>query len=111
MTVREMVSEVQRELLAGNVTPERGAALDNRLSALLGNCLEEIRDADAEFNLVLLGCLKAEKAANRAKVLAETMPQYARRREARDTETLILEMIRSLRHHGRIAQEEMRLQR
>ena len=111
MTVREMVAEIQRELLKGNVTPDRGAQLDAKLSALLGNCFEEIREADLEYSRVLLEMFKVHAKANRAKIEAETTPEYVRRKEARDTHTLVLEMIHSLRHLGRVATEEMRLTR
>ena len=111
MTVRELVEDVRREMLKGNITPDRGAQLDARLSALLGNCFEEIREADLEYNVVLLQMFKVHTKANRAKIEAETTAEFVRRREARDTHTLVLEMIHSLRHLGRVASEEMRLQR
>lgn len=106
-----MVADIQREMRKGELTPDRGANYDNVLSSLLGNCLEEIREADAAYNAVYLRELEARGKANRAKVVAETSPEFLRRQEARDTEKLILEMVRSLRHLGRVNSDAMRLQR
>jgi hypothetical protein len=77
----------------------------------MGNTNDEIREADAAYATVLLTCLNTEEKANRAKIRAEISPEYARKREARDTKELVLELVRSLRHYLRCLQEEMRLAR
>lgn len=110
MTVREMVAECQREML-GDVSPERAAQLLSKMTALLGNCNAEIREADAQFAQVLLGCLNSEAKANRARIIAETTPEYQRKCEARDTKELVIEMVRSFKYILRAAEEEMRLSR
>ncbi len=79
------------------------------LSALLGNCNDEIRKADASYAEVLLRFLESEDAANRAKVRAECSPEFQRKREARDTKELVIEMVRSLKYLLRSVEEEMRL--
>lgn len=81
------------------------------LTALLGNCLKEIRDADAAYAKVLLACLESEERANRAKIRAEITPEFARKQEARDTRELVQEMVRSLKYYLRSLDEEMRLAR
>ncbi len=70
-----------------------------------------MRVADMAFATVLLQHLNGEEAANRAKIRAETTPEYLRKREARDTKELVTELIRSLKYMLRSQAEEMRLSR
>jgi len=111
MTIREMVKEIQDELRQGDPTPGDAARFDLRLSALLGNCLTEIREADMAYAHVLLGYLQSEHKSSHAKIKAETSPEAARLREARDTKALVIEMLRAVRHFGRAVSEEARLSR
>ena len=109
-TVRKLVREMQVEIRdTPDLSPDRASALLNRLTALLGNCNDEIREADAEYAAVLLEALKTNEVASRAKIWAETTPQYARKREARDTKELVVELVRSLKYFLKSKQEEMRL--
>ena len=111
-TVREMVTAIQVEVRdTPDLLPMRASQLLMQGTALIGNVNAEIRDADAKYNLVLLDCLKTEDKANRAKIVAETTPAYARRREARDTLTLLEALIASLKIFIRAQTEEMRLAR
>lgn len=110
MTVREMIAAIQDELLT-DLQPTRAAELLVKGTSLLGNCATEIREADAAYAGVLLQHLESEEAANRAKIRAETTPAYLRKREARDTQALLLEMIRSLKYFLRVQEEEMKLSR
>jgi hypothetical protein len=110
-TIRDMVKAFQIEIRDTAVTPDRTAELLAKLTALLGNVNEEIREADHAYAVVLLRCLDANEAANRARIRAETTPEYARRREARDIKELTIEMIRSLKVVLKTHQEEMRLTR
>jgi hypothetical protein len=109
VTVRSLVKSAQREIAAGNLLPLRAAELLTQLTALLGNVAEEIREADLDYARVLLVHLESEEAANRAKIRAETTPEYQRKREARDTRELVLELIRSLKYLLKTQQEEMRM--
>ena len=102
---------MQQEILHTELTPTRAAEIDTKLTALLGNVMVECREADAAFNAVLLAHLDSEEAASRAKIRAATTPEYARLREAKDTEKLCVELIRSLRHYQRTARTEMELTR
>lgn len=112
VTVRGLVKRIQQQVLnASDLTPTRAAELETKLTALLGNVNAESREADAAFNAVLLRHLESEEAASRAKIRAETTPEYRRKREARDCKELCIELIRSLRHYLRTAAEEMRLSR
>lgn len=112
MTVRDMVRDIQREVMSpDDLTPERARQMRLTLTALLGNCNDEIRKADVEYAAVLLRCLDECETANRARIKAETTPEYQRKREARDTHELVQELIRSLRDWLRSLEEEMRLTR
>ena len=111
-SVRERVKAAQKELRdGGDLLPTRAAQLLMELTALLGNCLEEIREADHAYAVVLLGALETSEKANRAKIWAETSVEYQRKREARDTRELVQEMTRSLKYFLRSQEEEMRLSR
>lgn len=111
MTVREMVKQMQTEIRDTDVSPMRAAELLTKLTALVGNCNDEIRKADHHYAMILLTCLESDEAANRAKIRAETTNEYQRKREARDTKELVVELIRSLKYQLRAAEEEMRLAR
>lgn len=111
MTVRDLVGSLQREVLAGDLLPERASDILLKLTALLGNCASEIRDADMAYANRLLVALDTHDKANRARIVAETTPEYARKREAHDTKDLVVELIRSLRQMLRTAGDEMRLSR
>lgn len=108
-TVRSLVAEAQTEIRDTDLTPDRARVRLAQLSALLGNCNDEIRMADAGYAVVLLKFLESDEAVNRAKVRAECSPEFQRKREARDTKELVLELIRSLKYWLRSVEEEMRL--
>lgn len=110
-TVRDLVKAMQVEILRGDLQPTRATELLTKLTALLGSCFEEIREADHEYAVVLLQHLESETKANRAKIRAETTPEYSRKREARDTRDLVQELIGSLKYLLRSAEAEMRLSR
>ena len=110
MTVRGYIKEIQVEIReSADLQPDRAAELLNRLSSLIGNCNDEIREADAAFAVVLLKHLESEEAANRAKIRAETTPEFQRKREARDTRDLAVELMRSLKYFLKVKTEEMRM--
>ena len=112
MTVRDMVHAAQVEIRnSEDLTPGRASELLVMLTALLGNVLDEIRAADAAYAHVLLTFLDEEKKANRARIRSEITPEFARKKEARDTQILVTELIRSLRQMLRTQAEEMRLTR
>lgn len=111
-TVRGFIREIQVEIReTADLQPDRAAELLTRLTSLIGNCNDEIREADAEYATVLLKHLESEEAANRAKIRAETTAEYSRKREARDTKELAVELVRSLKYFLRSKEEEMRLSR
>lgn len=110
-SVRTLVDDARREILAGDLGPARAGEIATQLSALLGNISTEIRDADMAYNVVFAKCLDECGKANRAKIRAELSEEYARKREAHDLHMVAVEMIRSLRKLQDTFREEMRLQR
>jgi hypothetical protein len=111
MTVREMVKGMAAEIRDTSLEPSRARELLSKLTALIGNCNDEIRAAELDYAQVLLHCLDSEAKANRARIRAETSPEFARKQEARDTRELVIELIRSLKYVLRGVEEEMRLSR
>lgn len=111
MTVRDIVRAAQREIRDGDLTPGRASDLLAQLTSVLSTVLEEIRSADMDYANVLLRMLDSEEAANRAKIRAQTTPEFARAREAKDTHTVLVELIRSLKVILKAQTEEMRLTR
>jgi len=111
-TVRELVRGYQREIQQTNdLQPERAADLLMHLTALLGNCADEIRAADAEYAVTLLHYLDTESKANRARIRAEISPEFRRRQEARDTKELVVELSRSLKYFLKTKQDELQMSR
>lgn len=111
MTVRDLVRQAARDIRDGDLTPEQATSLLAQMTSLLGFVLEEIREADMAYANVLLTHLNGEEAANRAKIRAQTTPEYARAREAKDTHSVLVELIRSLKTILKAQTEEMRLTR
>ena len=111
VTVRELVRQYQREIQATDLQPDRAAELLTKLSALIGNVNDAILDADAVYAQHLLQCLDSEAKANRAKIKAETSPEFARKQEARNIKELVLEMTRSLKYYLRAKEEELQVAR
>jgi hypothetical protein len=78
------------------------------LSAVIGNCNDEITKRDMEYNKVLLEWYNKESKANRAKIQAEISPEYEAMRTARNTKDLAMEIIRSLKYFLRNSEDEFR---
>lgn len=111
LSVRDRIRVIQKELRDGALTPDLARESLVTLTALLGNVNDEQRLSDAAYKTVLLGCLNTHAKANRARIEAETSPEYQRAREAKDTASLVVEMVRSCRAYLRSLDEEMRLAR
>ena len=110
-SVRERIKKVQTELRDGALTPDLTRESLVVLTALMGNVLDEQRESDHAYKVVLLACLKTHEKANRARIEAEVTPEYQRAREARDTADLVQEMIRSCKAYLRSLDTEMQLAR
>lgn len=111
-SVRELVKSAQREIQRQpDLLPERAAELLMMLTSLMGNCADEIRQADLDYANVLLNYLRTEEKANHARIKAETSPEYLRKREARDTLILVTELCRSLKYYLKAKTDELQLAR
>lgn len=111
LSIRERIRKIQVDLRDGALTPDMARESLVMLTALLGNVHDEQRIRDVDYKRVLLAAYEAEKKANRARMVAETSPEYALAREAKDAGTLVQEMIRSCRAYLRSLDEELRLAR
>lgn len=111
-TVRELVKGYQREIQqSDDLLPDRAAELLMKLTALCGNCNDEIRFSDSEYAVTLLHYLDSEAKANRARIRAEISPEFRRKQEARDTKELVVELTRALKYFLRAKAEELQIAR
>lgn len=108
LTVRDIIKDMQQEIQKGDLQAPRAAEMLTELSALIGNCNDAIRISDLAYNKILLKWLDIETKANRAKIQAETTPEYDAKQIARNTKELALEMIRSLKYFVRQKEDEYR---
>jgi len=107
ITIRDIIKNRQTEVRnSKDLLPQRAAEILAELSALLGNCLDEIREADREYARVLLNYLDTETKANRAKIRAEISPEFQRKQEARNIKELCIELMRSLKYFIKSKGEE-----
>lgn len=109
-TVRDLVRHAQAEMRA-ELEPSRARELLVMLTALIGNVNAASREADMAYNVVLLQHLESSEKANRARIKAESSPEYLRAREARDTKAEIIESVRSLKACIASLSDEMKLAR
>ena len=109
MSVRDLVRSIQREMRDGAPEPLRVQDMLSTLTSLMGNCHDETRIADLDHKKDLLAALQEHGSGVKAKMQAETLPAYARKREAEDTSELVMEMVRSLRRIAESQVQEMRL--
>lgn len=109
MSVRERIRAIQTLLRDSEMTPDSARTFLVQLTALWGHCNDEVRASDVDYKKVLLQAFNEEKTANRARLVAETKPEYARFREARDTQEQVKQMIVTCRAFLRSLDEEMRL--
>ncbi len=108
-TIREMVNAVRDEAMrAEDLLPDRAAELLVKLSALFGNCNDELRRREMAYNQVLMLSYDTELKSNRAKIRAEASPSYEAKIEAKHTKELILELIRSLKFFLKNKEEKKR---
>jgi len=109
MTIREMIEDLRVECLDSSVlTPARASEILVELTALFSNVNEEIRKRDMEYNKILLKTYEEETKANRAKIKAETSPEYEAKRIAKDTKEVLNELIGSLKYYLRSQEQEFK---
>ena len=97
MTVRERIAQIHAQQLKGETTPVQAAQWQATLGALVGNVLQEIREAEGNYHVVYAQLLDAEGKANRATIRAQMTPEWKRLRESKDTLKLVESMVSGLR--------------
>lgn len=110
-SVRDLIRAAQVECRDTDLQPDRAAEILTQMTALLGNCADEVRAADMAYDVVYLELFNEHGAANRARLHANVTPEYARKREAKDTQELAKQLTITLRQFLRTKSDEMRLTR
>jgi hypothetical protein len=109
VTIRERIKAIQVRLRDGAPTPALAREAVMALTALAGNVADEERAAESDYKLVLNAQMEKYEKANRARIAAETTPEYRRWREAHDTAKLVDQMVISCRGYLRSLSDEMRM--
>ena len=105
-SIREMIREYENEILKGDLLPIRASEMLIEMSALLGNVLDKITETEMLYNQVLLKNYDSEKTANRAKIKSEITDEFKNMRDAKNTEKVLLEVIRGLKYFLRMKEDE-----
>jgi len=108
-TIRDRIKVVQAQSILDKPTPPIVRENLMLLAGLYGAVLDEHREADIALAVVTVGYVDAGDAVNRAELRAKVTREYARAREAKDTETLVLEMIRCGKEYLRSLDTEMKM--
>ena len=109
LSIRDRIKVLQAQAITGAITPQQVRENLMLLAALLGAVLDEHREADAAYTRVVIRYIELGDPVNKAELRASISPEYARSREARDTEKLTLEMIRAAKTFLQSLDSEMRL--
>jgi hypothetical protein len=109
VSIRDMVSVIQKRMLSGYGTPHEAAEDLVKATALMANVQKEVREADHAYAVVLLRFLDADEAAARARIRAETSLEYLRKREAKDMGTFLEETVRTLKTLVKLEESQMRM--
>lgn len=111
-SARDHIEAIRRTVRdSTDLSPAQASELLNKLTALLGNVLTEVRERELAYRGVLADCRRRFEKANAAKIEAESTPQYAAWLEAKDVKVITEQLIVSLRASVRLHTEELRLTR
>ena len=88
------------------LSPIRASQILVELSSLLGNIGVEIIEAQLTYNKVLLLELDEDQTASKAKIRAEVTEEYMRLQQAKNTQTVAVEMMRGIKYFLKTAQED-----
>ena len=109
LTIRELIKQIRDEIFKSeDLLPDRAAELLAKLSALYGNCIDEVRKREMEYNKDRRMAYESEGKSNRAEILSKSSPSYEAWREAQDTAKLCLELVRGLKYFLKSKSEELR---
>jgi len=107
-SVRDMVHEIQVRVLKGGLTVDVALEDMNALGALLGNVNDQISKCKMAYNQCYLHHFDVEGKANRARIKADTGPEYAALMDAQNTKELVVTMIGTLKYLVRNEHEHMK---
>ena len=108
-SIRDIITGYSNEIINGDLSPVRASEILANLSALYGNVLDCIKDADVAYNKILLKYYEEEKTANRARIKAEITKEFSDKQNAKNTEKIMLEMARNLKWFLRAKGNEYKL--
>jgi glycerol kinase len=111
MTSSERLAQIQADLLQPDAGPQIARRHLVTLTAMWGDFIATARAADLAYKHVLKRCRSEHKAANIAVIEAETSPEYAAMREAKDNERYVDELIKSCKAAMKSIDSEMQLGR
>ena len=111
MSIRDRIRQIHVQMREHVLTPQQARTFETTLTGLLGNVTDEVLDADHAYRQVFLAAFEREKKQNAARVYADASDEGKRLTEARATEKLVMEMIRTCRSTLKSLDGEMRLAR
>lgn len=104
-----MIKKRQNEILSSGdqLDPIRAAQILTELSALYGNILDEVKKRQMIYGEKLVEILDTEKSVAKAEAKAKATSEYESLLEAKNTDKLCLELIRSIKYYLRAKEDEM----
>jgi hypothetical protein len=109
LSIRDRIRLLQAQAITGAITPQQVRENLMLLTGLFGSVLDEHREADAAYMRVVIRYIELGDPVNKAELRASISPEYARAREAKDTERLVLEILRGCKRYLESLDTEMRL--
>ena len=105
---KELIGKYAKEVYQSNYTPDRALQILGELASLEGNVIDFANKCELAYNLRLQKCYEAEEKANRAKLMANTSPEYKAYLEAKALLKLVSGLQSSLKYFARAKEEEKR---
>jgi hypothetical protein len=111
MTSRERVAAILEDLNSGDVSPQHVRTYLMTVTGLQATFAQEYRVADLAFKHILWLERQKHKSAADSRMAAETSPQYAAMREAKDWDDLCTKAYQACKVFLSSLDTEMRLAR
>lgn len=106
MTIREYISELNRDIARGSLDGHTAAELLNKAVALFGTVNDKLVQRQMDYNNKLSEMLDAEKSAKKGEVKAQTTEEYQSLLEVKMARETLVEMIRGLKYTLRALEDE-----
>lgn len=107
-TIREIINNISTEVFNESLLPDRAVNIRRELSSIYGNVLSEIQEKELIYNRVLLSELDKEKAASKARIVAQVSKEYQEYLMAKNTEKMLLRMMSALNTFIKSKEEEFK---